>query len=548
LKRLGLEQLISLGFGLVLLAATIAGAVSIRGHLQVQKFSAFAAKDAGNAMLAEQLALLQQREQATSRAFFLQPAEHGDQRCIESARKFAATYEKLRAGSNDRAAQDQLAEVKRNWEAGEAELAKMFVLGLQGNNQAMLAELPTSVALSKKIQTPLSGFVESMETQAQQGQEREQQIARQTLWLSILFLSIGFIVAIVAGIATIRIVARRVEAAQMALEAITQKNLSSEDIAVHTRDALGRTLGSVNHARNTLAQIFEHMGKIGAQVASSATELAASAQDAADGADHERVQTEQVSTALTEMAASVTEVAKHASIAAQSAGTATSSVLKGDQAIAATAAKMSEISAHSVVVAESITTLAQHSEKIGGAASLIRRIASQTNLLALNAAIEAARAGEHGKGFAVVAAEVRRLAEQTGAATGEIDAMIVSVQLQAKNALEKSRIEQASIGEGVSLADTTRESFAFIRKSVSTVDSMMTQIAAAAQQQSATTEQLKRNLEDIVQIVSRSAATAHQSSAACTDLSKLSEQMHCQIAQFQLPGGTTKCSSARNIP
>ena len=171
MKRLGLEQLISLGFGLVLLAATIAGAVSIFGHLQVQKSSDTASRDAGNALLAEQLAMLQQREQATSRAYFLQPAEHGDQRCIEAAQKFAATYEKLRAGSNDAAAQSQLAEMKQNWDAGEAELAKMFALGRQGNNDAMLAELPRSVALSKKIQTPLTRYVSAMEDQARQGQE-----------------------------------------------------------------------------------------------------------------------------------------------------------------------------------------------------------------------------------------------------------------------------------------------------------------------------------------------------------------------------------------
>ena len=166
----------------------------------------------------------------------------------------------------------------------------------------------------------------------------------------------------------------------------------------------------------------------------------------------------------------------------------------------------------------------------------IQEIAAQTNLLALNAAIEAARAGEHGKGFAVVAAEVRRLAEQTGAATKEIDAMTAGVRDQVKKALDETRIERDSILRGVSLTQTMRESFTLIRDSVSNVDSMMAQIASATSQQSSTTEELQSNLENIVHNVARSADAAHESSAASAELSKLSEQMHHQIVQFNLPG------------
>src|ERR1035441_7781597 len=101
LKRLGLEQLIAVGFGLVLISATISGIISIRGHMKMEACSAASAKGASQALLAEQLAMLQQREQATSRAFFLQPAEHGDQRCIEAAKRFAAIYSQLSADPSD---------------------------------------------------------------------------------------------------------------------------------------------------------------------------------------------------------------------------------------------------------------------------------------------------------------------------------------------------------------------------------------------------------------------------------------------------------------
>jgi methyl-accepting chemotaxis protein len=534
-KRLGLERTIALGFGLVLLLAIIPGIVSIRGHLQVQQYNALAVAETRHALLAQQLAMLQQREQATSRAYFLQPAEHGDQRCAEAAQKFDDTYRQLKADSRDATALDQLAAVGKTWSAGEAELQKMFALGRQGNNSAMLAELPVSVALSKKIQTVVTSYVAYADLSAQQRQKEAEQVAHRSLWLTFLFICMSFVTAILCSIVTIRAVARRVLFAQTALEAIAQKNLSSDDIEIHAHDTVGKILAAVNATKHALGAVIGDLSQIGIQVSAASTELAATASDAAKNADRQNAQTEQVSSALTEMSASVAEVAKHTTIASESAGMASDSVRKGDDAVSATAAKIGEIAQQSSIVAQSIETLAKNSEEIGRAASLIREIAAQTNLLALNAAIEAARAGDHGRGFSVVAGEVRRLAEQTGSATGDIDAMIARVQQRAQDALEKSQVEQSSILEGIVLTETTRESFTLIRDSVSTVDTMMAQIKVAAQQQAITTDELRRSLDEIARNVAQSAMGAHESSDACAELSQLSQRMHSQVAQFVLP-------------
>lgn len=545
-KRLGIEQLLALGFGLVLLTTTIAGIIAIRGQLSVDRSSATAQREASHALMAQHLAMLQQREQATSRAFFLQPAEHGDQRCAEAAHQFADIYNRLNAESTDPVAKTDLASVYQTWNAGEQELAKMFSLGRAGNMQAMLAEMPLSVALSKKIQTALTRYVDYVNDVANQRQQEQEQVSHRVLWLTSLFIGLGFAAAIFCGLVTIRAVSQRVAGAQQELEAIAQMDLSGADVEVLTSDALGQTLVAVNKMKGTLSGVISELSQIGTQVSAASTELAASARDAAIGADDQRAQTERVASALTQMASSVAEVAKHTANASHSAAGASSSVRKGDEAVALTASKMAEITEQSGAVAQGIEELARQSQEISRATSLIRDIATQTNLLALNAAIEAARAGENGKGFSVVASEVRKLAEQTGSATGEIEAMIASVQTRAQSALEMARSEREYVAEGVALTETTRESFSLIRQSVSAVDSMMEQIAAATQQQAATTEELNRSLSEIAQLVARSASAAHESSDACADLSKLSEQMHSQLSQFQLPQDDT--TDSRNLP
>jgi methyl-accepting chemotaxis protein len=532
--RLGLEKLLALGFGLVLMTAAIAGLTAIRCEVAAQNSGAASAAEGRHALMAQKLAMLQQREQATSRAFFLQPAEGGDKRCNEAAHEFAAINQQLLAETTDATAQADLVEIEKTWSAGEQELGKMFALGRQDETQQMLAELPASVALSKKIQTALTNYVAYVNGTAGQRQLEQEAVARRGLWLSSLFIGVGFLVAIGCGALTIRIVSKRINAASQALESIAAKDLSAQDIEVQTQDAVGQMLSSVNTMKGSLTEVVAELMQIGEQISAAAAELAITAEGSAHSADEQRVQTDRVATALDVIAGAIKEVALHSVSASESAARASASVRNGDEAVALTSAKMMEITERSAEAAKSIEELVGQSEAIGRAASLIREIASQTNLLALNAAIEAARAGENGKGFAVVAAEVRRLAEQSGAATQEIEAMIASVQGQARSALEKTRAEHDQIAEGVALTETIRESFTLIRASVSTVDSMMEQIAEAANRQTATSEELNLSLHEIAETIGRAAVTAHESSDASADLSRISEQMHGRLGHFRL--------------
>jgi methyl-accepting chemotaxis protein len=533
-KKLGLEWLLFTGFSMVMAVATVSGVTSIVRNLSIRRESVLAAADAHRALLATRLTMLQQRQQATSRAYFLQPSADALKRYREAESMFGATYQDLLKSTTDPQERNVLSNAKQLCDQGASQLSQMLTLEAQGNHAEVLTGLTRSVNLSKAIRTALDGFSASVNQLADQRIERQLHAAEMGIWYSVAGLLIGVVLAAATAWSTISIVSGRLKRTHHALDAVANKDLSGEEIDVQTGDALGQMMQSVNRMKRNLGSVVGELHQVAGNVAAAATELAASARESARGADEERAQTEQVAAALTQMAHTVSLVADHADQVSRSAATASSAALAGDNTVSEASRQMQRISQQSQQASASLEELAQHSAQIGQAVQLIDDIARQTNLLALNAAIEAARAGEHGKGFSVVAGEVRRLAERTARATREIDTIIEAEQSKTRRVLEEMQSFTSQIASGVALTEKTRTSLSMILTSVQEVESMTSRIAVATSQQASTTEELNRNLHRIVEIVAASANSAHQSSDACLEMSQLSERMNARLSDFQL--------------
>nr|WP_248916540.1 methyl-accepting chemotaxis protein [Pseudomonas moorei] len=297
-------------------------------------------------------------------------------------------------------------------------------------------------------------------------------------------------------------------------------------------------LGSIAKGFNTF------LAKLQAMI----TQVVASVQSVSDSSEHtadiairtntgvhkQMAEIDQVATAVHEMTATAQDVARNATQAAQAASHADQAASQGMQIVRDTSTSIGALALEIGRAVGVVQTLAKDSENINAILTAIRGIAEQTNLLALNAAIEAARAGEQGRGFAVVADEVRNLAQKTQKATEEIQAMIQQLQQGTRDVVRVMEDSQNRTDESVQHAAKAAEALETITKAVSVINDMNTQIASAAEEQSAVADDINRNVINIGQVANEVAGGADESSAASADLTKLAEQQRRLINQFRV--------------
>jgi methyl-accepting chemotaxis protein len=242
------------------------------------------------------------------------------------------------------------------------------------------------------------------------------------------------------------------------------------------------------------------------QITTNSAETASQSKSVSRSTQQVNQNLESLSTGAGEMAVTVQSIAANAHEAAKVAASAVSAA----QAATATVAKLGQSGAEIGVVIKVITSIAQ-----------------QTNLLALNATIEAARAGEAGKGFAVVANEVKELAKQTAKATEDISHKINTIQMDTKGAV-------AAIG---TVSDVINQ-----------INNISSTIAAAVEEQSATTQEMTRNTNEaasgagdiavsiggVAQAAEGTLAQAQESQKAAEDLASIATELARLMRQFKI--------------
>jgi methyl-accepting chemotaxis protein len=275
------------------------------------------------------------------------------------------------------------------------------------------------------------------------------------------------------------------------------------------------------------------LDKRGDELVAQAGELSEIAQLSSDTIAVQTQETEQLAAAVHEMSMTAQSVAQSAASGEDSAKNVQKETDEANSFLDAMMGSLQKQSADLKGSEAILTALKQSSDDIGQISEVIHTIAEQTNLLSLNAAIEAARAGEYGRGFAVVAEEVRTLAGRTQSSTGEIEQLIGRLHegVAQVSQIMLAQLEQAE--QNVITSETASESLKRVTDAVRTINQLNTEVASAAEEQSAVSEEISRNITHIKNSSESSSEHAAKTRMASQSLQQLAEDINQVLATYK---------------
>ncbi|MEX5625669.1 methyl-accepting chemotaxis protein [Pseudomonas marginalis] len=388
------------------------------------------------------------------------------------------------------------------------------------------------VVMAETLEAPWQGFYDSVSQLMEHtyqlddatltflGQQLEQRLAQNrthmvvlvsaltAVFLLIFYLYAGFYASTRTTLRRLGAMMDKVAAGDMTVTFVAQ-----------SRDELG-DLGQVfNGTVAKIHDLIERVGHTVSQVELQAGQVETVSARSNQAVSGQRMQIEQVATAMNQMSSTAQEVARSAAAAVSSAHSVNDETVNGRGLVQSQQGSIARLASEIDQSVRVINQLATDSQSISSVLEVIKSIAEQTNLLALNAAIEAARAGEQGRGFAVVADEVRTLARRTQHSTEEIEQMISRLHSGVAAAVKAMGTSHEMASGTVEQSDKVQQALENILGAVGMIVDQNQQIAAAVEQQTAVAHDIDQNIVEINRAGEHAAQGAHQTEAASRQLS-----------------------------
>jgi methyl-accepting chemotaxis protein len=308
----------------------------------------------------------------------------------------------------------------------------------------------------------------------------------------------------------------------------------TQRIVIHADDEVGAVGKSVNRFIVYLQKMVSEVSESSTVIAQGIEQLRGQSRGTNQILVRHASETDQAVTAITQMSSTADEVARSAAQTASMTQTANENARHSKVVVDDASSSVRELISEVELATDKVRSMEEDAGRINSVLSVIGEIAGQTNLLALNAAIEAARAGEQGRGFAVVADEVRALAGRTQASTSEINEMLARLQQGVSAAVVAMEKTKQSCQATVAKTSKVNEGLDVMTESVVRISDLSTQIATAAEEQSAVSDEINRNMVAVRHIVEELVAGGAQSEQSTAALAASNDKLIAVVRRFKV--------------
>jgi methyl-accepting chemotaxis protein len=538
MKNLMIGTRLFLGFGIVILLYIITNVIGIstltqneRELAEVQKVHA--AVDSASKVVIDILSIVD-----TTKAIVISENPEEKQRLLSKIGEYRKAYkgelEILAKNTSTDEGKQLLTKLQETMLAGKSASLKVIDLGMKGDKAefSRVYELecrPTNDAIFQ-ICKQLQDYYNKYSAMHNDNAVRSGQTAKIGI---IVFCLVVVLLCVVICVIITRSITRPIHKCIDVANTTANGDLTVA-IDCTGKDETALLMTALQQMVTNLRDMISKTVEVSTGIATASNQLHATSSQIASGADNLASQTNTVATASEEMSATSNDIARSCALAAEASQHSTDAANAGASVVQETISGMDLIADRVQQSSVTILALGTRSEQIGAIVGTIEDIADQTNLLALNAAIEAARAGEQGRGFAVVADEVRALAERTTKATREIGEMIKAIQGETSTAVKAMQEGVRQVEKGAVSSQKSGQALEAILTRIGEVSMQVSQIATAAEEQTATTGEVTGNIQQITEVVQLTATGASETANAAAQLAQQAGVLQELVGRFTL--------------
>jgi methyl-accepting chemotaxis protein len=427
---------------------------------------------------------------------------------------------------------DTLKAIRRFYDEYITQVKQVFDLASAEQQPGIDSDIKRIEQAETQLDQQLESLHVSVQSFTETAAARATEEEKSSIYLIGILIFVAFVGGILLSVLINRSIVPRLKELESAMERIAAGNLTQTGFNVQGKDEIGHLSESMRVMHEQLFDVVSRISDTTAQLSAASEEMSAVTTETSAVIQQQQAETEQVATAVNEMSVAVQEVAMNINTTAQAASEANAETEEGRKVVDLSVQAMQRLAEQIDRAADAIQHVEKDSTNITTVLEVIKGVAEQTNLLALNAAIEAARAGDQGRGFAVVADEVRTLAGRTQESTEEIHQTIERLLTGSRQAVQVMQSSREQAHAVVEQARQAGASLLTIAQDVARISDMSTQIASAAEEQNAVSEEINRNIVHINDMATRTASGAQQTDAAGKDLARMAGELQSLVQRF----------------